>query len=489
MQNYFENYGDGFVAKFNSTGSSLVYSTYIGAEGDDCVSSIAVDSAGSLYMTGSTSSMFLKTSANAFQPLYSGYRILPFVIEQLFGDAFVAKLNPAGSALDYLSYLGGSQNDMGMAIAIDTSGNAYVTGFTDSSDFKLAGSPLQSKFAGDGTFEPYLLYGDAFLTVVNPTGTALLYSSYFGGNADDIGGGIVLDGAGTVYIVGETGSSNLPITSGAVQKTFGGIGPLGFARGDVFWASFTGFGSGGPAITKVANAEGEAPTITANSWTEIKGTNLSSTTRTWQASDFVGNKLPAMLDNVSVTMNGENAFVYYISPAQVNVLTPPDLAPGPVQVVVNNSSGSSAAYSVQAASLSLSLFIFGSGPYVVATHLNNAGCVASGLTYCLVGPTSLYPGSSVPAAAGESIVLYTNGFGVVAPPVVSGSLTQSGLLPYQPQVLIANQPATVTFAGLVSPGLYQFNIVVPNGIPSGDDYIIVNYNGSSTALGPLITIQ
>jgi uncharacterized protein (TIGR03437 family) len=160
-----------------------------------------------------------------------------------------------------------------------------------------------------------------------------------------------------------------------------------------------------------------------------------------------------------------------------------------VQVVVNNANGSSAAFPIQAQAISPSFFIFGSGPYIAATHLSNAGCAASGLIYCYVGPSSLYPGSSVPAAAGESIVLYANGYGPVTPPIVPGSQTQSGSLPSKPQILIANTPATVTFAGLISPGLYQFNITIATGTPSGDDYIIVNYNGVQTALGPQITIQ
>jgi uncharacterized protein (TIGR03437 family) len=111
------------------------------------------------------------------------------------------------------------------------------------------------------------------------------------------------------------------------------------------------------------------------------------------------------------------------------------------------------------------------------------------LLYCLVGPASLYPGASTPAAGGETIVVYTNGFGAVTPPVIKGSATQAGTLPTTPQVLIANNPAVVTFAGLISPGLYQFNITVPPGTVSGDDFIVVNYSGSSTAPGAKITIQ
>jgi len=481
--------GDGFVAKFNSTGSTLAYATYFGGSGDDCVSSIAVDSKGDVFMTGSTSSQFLKTTTDAFQPIYSGYTIKPTLIGQLYGDAFVGELNPAGSELLYLSYLGGSNNDGAMAIAIDSGGNAYVTGFTDSTNFPLAGATLQTKFGGDGKFDSHTPYGDAFLTVVNPTGTALLYSSYFGGNFDDIGGGIALDGAGGVYITGDTASTTLLTTAGAQQAKFGGLGTASsWVHGDAFYASFTGFSTSGPAITKVANAEGEGLTIASNTWVEVKGTGLSTTTRTWGASDFVGNQLPTELDGVSVTINGENAYVYYISGTQINVLTPPDLTVGPAQVLVNNSAGSSASFAATVAAVAPAFFI-ASGSYVLATHSTNAGCESSGLPYCLVGPTSLYPGASLPATGGETIILYADGLGPIVPPVIKGALTQTGPLPTKPIISIANNPVTVTFAGLISPGLYQFNIVVPPGTPSGNDYISISYDGVVSALGPQITIQ
>jgi uncharacterized protein (TIGR03437 family) len=316
--------------------------------------------------------------------------------------------------------------------------------------------------------------------VVNPTGTALLYSSYFGGNFDEIGAGIALDGAGGVYITGATISTKFPTTSNAFQTVYGGTGALSsWSVGDAFYASFSGFSLSGPAITKVANAEGEALIIAANTWVEVKGSALSATSRTWGSSDFVGNNMPTSLDGVSVTMNGEKAYVYYISGTQINVLTPSDLAPGTVQVVVNNTNGSSASFPIQAQAISPSFFIFGSGPYIAATHLDGS----------LIGPATLYPGATTPATGGESIVLYMNGLGPVTPPVVAGSATQTGTLPVKPQILIANTPVTVTFAGLISPGLYQINVTIAPGTPSGDDYIIVNYNTVQTTLGPLITVQ
>ena len=127
---------------------------------------------------------------------------------------------------------------------------------------------------------------------------------------------------------------------------------------------------------------------------------------------------------------------------------------------------------------SLSFFIFGSGPYVIGTHLNGTD----------LGPTSLYPGLTTPAAPSETVILYANGFGAISPPVAIGSEVQSGNLPTLPVIQIGGISAIVQFAGLVSPGLYQFNVVVPASTPSGDNAITATYNGFSTQAGTMLTV-
>ncbi|HLG96031.1 MAG TPA: IPT/TIG domain-containing protein [Bryobacteraceae bacterium] len=239
--------------------------------------------------------------------------------------------------------------------------------------------------------------------------------------------------------------------------------------------------AGTPAITKVANAEGEIPTIAPNTWVEIKGQNLAPAgdSRIWAAADFANNKMPTQLDGVSATVNGKSAFVYYISPTQINILTPPDAISGPVQVQVANGSATSTNFAVQAQALSPSFFVFNGGPYVAATHADGA----------LLGPASLYPGSTAPAKPGETIVLYANGFGPVSTPVVSGSPMQSGALSPLPVVKIGGTQAEVVFAGLVSPGQFQFNVVVPANTPDGDQAITASYDGQTTQAGTLVTVQ
>jgi uncharacterized protein (TIGR03437 family) len=237
----------------------------------------------------------------------------------------------------------------------------------------------------------------------------------------------------------------------------------------------------GPAISLVANAEGESPTIAPNTWVEIKGGNLAPAgdARIWQGSDFFNNHMPTQLDGVSATVNGKPAYVYYISPTQVNILTPPATMQGSVQVQVTNGGVASAAFTAQAQTVSLSFFVLNGGPYVAAEHLSGS----------LLGPASLYPGSTTLAASGETVVLYANGFGTTSVPVVSGSVSQSGTLSPLPAIKIGGVAATVQFAGLVAPGEFQFNVTVPASLANGDQPITATYNGSTTQAGTVITVQ
>jgi hypothetical protein len=189
---------DGFVTKINAAGSALAYSTYLGGSNTDQGSGIAVDSLGSAYVTGLTNSTNFPT-ANPIQAANAGGL-----------DAFVTKVNAAGSALAYSTYLGGSSHDEGFGIAVDSLGSAYVTGFTQSTNFPTA-NPIQAANAGSD---------DAFVTKVNAVGSALVYSTYLGGSSNDEGfGGIAVDGLGNAYVTGRTGSTDFPTTPGTFQTT------------------------------------------------------------------------------------------------------------------------------------------------------------------------------------------------------------------------------------------------------------------------------
>ena len=203
--------GNAFVTKLNPAGSTQVYSTYLGGgSNQDEGFGIAVDSAGSAYVTGFTSSTDFPTTAGAFQRTLADGAT----------NAFVTKLDPAGSMPVYSTYLGGSNQDEGFGIALDSLGAAYVTGFTASPDFPTTLLAFQTMCACSLTNG---FAADAFVTKLNATGSALVYSTYLGGNNTDEGLGIAVDLAGSAYVTGETASStDFPRTLGAFQMTFGG---------------------------------------------------------------------------------------------------------------------------------------------------------------------------------------------------------------------------------------------------------------------------
>ena len=233
---------DAFVSKLNPTGSALVYSTYLGGGDVDIGLSIAVDSAGSTYVTGYTYSTNFPTK-NPLQPSNAGH-----------GDAFVTKFNAAGSALVYSTYLGGKNQDNAYGIAVDSAGNAYITGLTASSTFPIKGS-LQ-KFAGNQ---------DAFVSKLNPAGSALVYSTYLGGSEFEGGVGIAVDSTDNAYVTGGTDSTNFPVTPGAFQTVCGGSPTQCLDFGDAFVAKIFI-----PAVTTTAlssslnpSTYGQAVTLTA----------------------------------------------------------------------------------------------------------------------------------------------------------------------------------------------------------------------------------
>ncbi|HZF19422.1 MAG TPA: SBBP repeat-containing protein [Burkholderiales bacterium] len=197
-----------YVAKVDPSGSALIYSTYLGGSGGDRAFAIAIDDERNAYVTGDTASADFPTTAGAFQTTFKG----PAGIL----DAFVTKLNPTGSVLIYSTYLGGSTFDSGGAIAVDSARNAYVTGFTDSTDFPTAPGAFQTTHGSQSVQRE-----DAFVTKLDPAGSTLVYSSFLGGNGSDGGGGIAIDGDGNAYVTGDTQSSNFPTTPGAFQPTGG----------------------------------------------------------------------------------------------------------------------------------------------------------------------------------------------------------------------------------------------------------------------------
>jgi hypothetical protein len=222
---------DAFVTKFNATGSGLVYSTYLGGSGGEIGVGIAVDDAGSAYVTGYTLSTDFPTTAGAAQTTHAGEF-----------DAFVTKLDATGSRLVYSTYLGGNSTEQTQGIAVDGAGSAYVTGGTFSTDFPTTVGAAQTTYAGGV---------DYFVTKLDATGSGLVYSTYLGGNGGDSGARIALDGAGSAYVTGSTSSTNFPTTAGAPQPTYAG------GDADAFVTRLNATGSGLVYSTYLGGSDGD----------------------------------------------------------------------------------------------------------------------------------------------------------------------------------------------------------------------------------------
>ena len=323
--------------------------------------------------------------------------------------------------------------------------------------------------------------------------------------------GIARDTAGDVYVTDDCNNTLREITAGGTMYTVAGNGSAGYSGdggpalkaeldslrqvavgtfGDLYIAdTFNDVireltPTSAATVGHVTNAFSNVAVIAENTWIALKGANLANTTRMWEGSDFVNGQMPTTIDGVSVTFTGPNGYsakgyIYYVSASQLNVLVPPDLPTGVVQVQVNNNGNISAPGSVAAQTLSPSFFA-SDGAHVVAQHVSN---------YSDVGPATLYPGLTTPAAPGEEVILYADGFGQTSVPVTSGSSTQSGMLATLPVVTINGENANVVFAGLIGPGEYQFNVYVPSDAPAGDLPLVATYNGQTTQPGVVITVH
>lgn len=193
---------DVFVTKISADGSTLLYSTYVGGSGDDSGNAIAVNASGDAFVAGATtSSTNFPTSINAFQTVFGGGGL----------DGFVFQLNSSGTALTYSTYLGGSGVDGANGLALDSSGNAYIVGSTASVDFPVL-NPIQAALAGASS---------GFVTKLNSSGKALVYSTYLGGGSGDFAAAVAVDSLNNAYVTGATLNSTFPVTPGTFQTTCG----------------------------------------------------------------------------------------------------------------------------------------------------------------------------------------------------------------------------------------------------------------------------
>jgi uncharacterized protein (TIGR03118 family) len=404
-----------------------------------------------------------------------------FAPVKLASGAFTDSQIPAGFAPFNIQNLGGklyvsyAKQDAAKQDDSPGPGNGYVD------VYDMNGANLQRLVAGGALNSPWGL-------AIAPANFGLFSNALLVGNF----------GNGRINAYDATAGTSL----GALQDTTGatitisglwglqvGNGKSGGDANAVYFTAGPGseahglFGSlqAGPVLSTtnpVVNGADFATGIAQYSWISVFGANLSSTTRSWLATDMPGGKLPTKLDNVSVTVDGKPAYVAYISPTQINALVPADLTLGPVQVSTANQGQTSGNVSATMQAMTAAFFISKSN-YIAALHANNT----------VVGPTTLYPNNSTPAAPGETIMLFGTGFGPASTTIPDGQVITTAIPVTGVTITVGGAPAQVTFAGLVMPGLYQFNVVIPAATANGDAQVVATVGSSISPAGALVNVQ
>jgi Beta-propeller repeat len=273
FQGTFKGKTDAWVAKLNSSGTKLIYATFLGGSGDEQTGGIAVDSAGNAYVTGSTTSKNFPVTAGVFQGECK------LKNDGSCASAFVTKLNAPGTQVLYSSYLGGHGTQSGLGIALNSLGNAFVTGQTDAKDFPATAGSAQPVPAG---------VPDAFVAQFSSSGSHLNYSTFLGGSGADESNAIALDSSGNAYVTGRTESANFPVKSAFQPHCSGAcvfVSKLN-ASGRLVYSTFIGSGGGtGIAVTPggeayVAGEPGANFPITQNAFQRVQGPNLFNNPRT-----------------------------------------------------------------------------------------------------------------------------------------------------------------------------------------------------------------
>jgi uncharacterized protein (TIGR03437 family) len=545
------DFGDGFVAKLNPTGTSLLASTFLGGSGNDMVGAVTIDSQGNIWVGGSTSSNNFPTSANALQRTYGGESSQQLQAIIQLGDGFVAEFSSDLTKLMYSTYLGGANDDAITGVAVDSSGEVYVCGFTQSSNFPVKGASAGS-YHGPATppeQNPYLL-GDAFVAKLTPA-SGLIFSEYIGGQLDDAAGGLVLDGQGNAVITGITNSSDFPATSGALRSTYGGAGAFpynglgdGFltqvngSTGAILYSTFIG-GSNSDALYSVAvnpstglvyavgtSFSANFPTtpgiIQPALNTKVAGTSdsvimaftfpagqtgapaptiggvanaASYATGTYSPGEIVtifgqnlgpaalmtaqiasNGKLATELGNAEVLFDGQAAPLVYVSATQSAAVIPYEVAgKASTQMTVSYNSLISAATALPIGAAKPGLFS-------VNEQGNGQGAIYN--------QNATLNSSTNPESPGNYIALYGTGEGLLNPPGSTGTLAPTA--PPFPtfagsiSVTIGGVPVPasgIAYAGPVPgfvEGEFQMNVQIPATVPAGNQPVVLTIAGVSS---------
>jgi uncharacterized protein (TIGR03437 family) len=473
-----------FLVKLNPTGTAAVYSSILGGHGDTFGGSVAVDSQGNAYFAGSTDAADFPVTSGAFQKSVAGN-----------ADAFVVKLNPAGSALVYGTLLGGSGTDRGSVLAIDSAGNAFIAGLTFSTDFPVTADALPKRFAGSPCLltggtpfgNPPLVgpCGDAFAAKLDATGSTLVYSTYLSGSDAESANAIALDASGAMYVAGSTRSNNFPtagtpiadarfpascsvVNSPSSSQTDpcedGFIARIDFSGG-VAQPSLRVFNFGSLLETPVAPAE--VVTLFGNAIGPASPATLQLDS---------SNRIITVLAGTRVLFDGVAAPLIRVDSGQITTIVPNSVAGKAHSLVAVERNGqitASTAVVIGAASHALLTFDpSGAGP-----------CAAINLDGTLNT-------ASTPAPAGSIVSLFSIGGGATSQ--ADGAVaTAASSISAVPMVVVGGRLAQVLYAG-PSPGLTvaltQINIRLPASI-SGQLPVFVLGSGFSSQFGATLSVK
>lgn len=229
--------------------------------------------------------------------------------------------------------------------------------------------------------------------------------------------------------------------------------------------------------------------IVAGSWVTLFGKDLAPTTRIWKSDEIIGEVLPQELDGVRVSIGGKASTIYYVSPNQLNVQAPSELPEGPIEVTVSRDGSPLATFASNVLRYSPGFFLFqhGGNKYLAAVH---AFPEQGRIIY--VGRSDLFSGAlpSRPVKPGDQVLVFGTGFGPTSPAVPAGRVFVGAAALTRPvRIWFGDREATVIFAGLSSAGLYQFNVIVPNGLRSGDVPVAAEIEGARTQPNAFVTVE
>jgi uncharacterized protein (TIGR03437 family) len=401
------------------------------------------------------------------------------------GSGLVFRMTPGGTVTIFKGTSPvGSGPQAGLIQAAD--GNFYGTDNSGVFKMTLAGTlTLLSDFNANTS----LLGGGTYSGLIQAT-DGNLYGTATGGGANGAGFifRVTLSGAATIFYNFSQGTDG-GSPHGVIQGTDGNLYGTGLAGGangygTVYRLTLPSASPQSPAITAIVPIFGTTATIQPSEWVSIYGTNLASATATWN-----GN-FPVSLGGTSVTINGKSAYLWYVSPVQINLQAPGDTATGSVQVVVTTSAGS-ATSTVTLAQFAPSFLLLDSKHVTGIILRSNGSGAYGGGTYDIIGPTGSslgYP--TVAAKAGDIVELYAVGLGPTSPSEPAGQ-AYSGAAPTTDPVtlLINNMTVVPLFSGLTGAGLYQLNLMIPSGLGTGDVPLQAMVGGLQTQAGVAISLQ